>query len=288
MIKILSLPLVAVIAVLTISCMQKKQSRISPKGYNFREGSKYNMPSDLLEISGIAFNKGNPDTVYAIQDEEGKLFYGDIDPMRIKDTKFGKHGDYEDVAVCGNSVFVLKSNGKIYAFPLGKIKKDEVEDVLEIKDKLPDGEYEGMYADQKKNKLYILCKNCADEKTTQSNTGYVFDILPNDSLKAAGNFKIQVSDITRLTGDDKIKLRPSALAQHPITGDWYVISSVNKLLVVLNKDWKAEAAYSIKGKYFLQPEGLAFDKRGNMYISNEGDEFSKGCILKYKYMGRRK
>ncbi len=32
------------------------------------------MPESLNETSGISFHKKNDDTIYAIQDEEGKLF----------------------------------------------------------------------------------------------------------------------------------------------------------------------------------------------------------------------
>jgi uncharacterized protein YjiK len=76
------------------------------------------------------------------------------------------------------------------------------------------------------------------------------------------------------------------MAKNPLTKQWYIVSSVNELLVVTDADFKVTAAYSLDHKLFLQPEGLAFDKKGNLYISNEGDEFAKGTILKFNFTGK--
>lgn len=279
--------MMVLLSILSFSCAQSQQKFPSPKGYNLTMPLKYRMPEDLLEISGLSFVKGDAGTFYAIQDEEGKLFFGKMGAERVSHTKFGKHGDYEDVSICGNVVIVLKSNGKFYTFPLSEVNNAELTHVQELTNLLPGGEYESMYADEAARKLYVLCKNCDDEKTTKSSSGYVFNILPNNTLQAAGNFKIEVKEIKKLTGDSKINFRPSAMAKNPLTKEWYIVSSVNKLLVVTNAAMKVTAAYPLDGKIFLQPEGLAFDKQGNMYISNEGDEFSKGNILKFAYAGAK-
>ncbi|ULT38955.1 hypothetical protein KRR40_28395 [Niabella defluvii] len=61
------------------------------------------------------------------------------------------------------------------------------------------------------------------------------------------------------------------------------MSSVNKMLVVANRQWRVTASYPLSRKLLVQPEGIAFDGAGNMYISSEGDELQAGRILKFGY-----
>jgi hypothetical protein len=275
-------------SLLSFSCAQSQQSYPSPPGYNLKQPIKFKMPDDLLEISGIAFDRGNENTFYAIQDEDGKLFYGKLGATKVNHIKFGKHGDYEDLAICGNLMIILKSNGKLYTFPLSEIHEQELSHVQEQTKLLPVGEYESMYADQQRRKLYVLCKNCEDERTSKSSTGYIFDILPNNTFKPAGNFKIEVKQIKRFTGDEKMKFRPSAMAWSNTAKQWYIVSAVNQLLLTADANFKVTAAYDLDHKTFLQPEGIAFDNSGNMYISNEGDEFARGNVLKFNYTATAK
>ena len=80
------------------ACTQRAKDKIID-GYDFSKPVVMKMPAGLNEISGIAFNNGNPDTMYAIQDEEGRLFYFSTKNIDLQHIKFGKKGDYEDLAV---------------------------------------------------------------------------------------------------------------------------------------------------------------------------------------------
>ena len=67
---ILSLLLLAVF----FACKPAGDKYSSPEGYDLQNMEKFNLTDRLLEISGIAFHKGNGDVVYAVQDEDGDLF----------------------------------------------------------------------------------------------------------------------------------------------------------------------------------------------------------------------
>ena len=263
----------------TAGCTMLTPGQKRLKEYDLAHPEKFRVPESLIEISGIAFYNGSPDTIYAIQDEQGKLFRVKWGIKKQSHVKFSKMGDFEDLAIVGDKVIVLKSNGTLYSFALADTLQEEVTHVQEWKGLLPAGEYEGIYADASTGRVYVLCKNCsADSKISVPGYSFQFD---GTSFTPAGNFAIDVSQIRAIDGKVKRGFRPSALAKNPITHEWFVISAVNQLLVVADSSWKVENVYHLDGNRFNQPEGLAFDSKGNMYISNEGDHISEGNILKF-------
>ncbi len=42
-----------------------------------------------------------------------------------------------------------------------------------------------------------------------------------------------------------------------------------KILVIANSDWSIKNVYRLDASLYNQPEGIAFDKDNNLYISNE-------------------
>ena len=260
-----------------------QQRYASPQGYDLNNPVKYLMSDGLTEVSGIAFYKGKPDKFYAEQDEEGRVYYfapGDIKPNY---TKFDKKGDYEDIAIALEQVVVLRSDGALFVFPFNQVGKPEAAGVKKWDNLLPPGEYEGMYADEKAGLLYVLCKHCSGEKTSENGGGFIFKLSPNGTLKPTGEFGIDVRQIETLLDKKKVQFHPSALAKNVKTNEWYILSSVNKLLAVADANWNVKATYPLNASKFLQPEGIAFDNQNNLYISNEGDKITKGTILKFTY-----
>lgn len=266
------------------ACKSSRQGFSSPKGYDFDHPEKFNMPESLREISGIAFYKGKSDTVYSIQDEDGHLFKQGWGTKKQKHTVFGKRGDYEDLAILNETVIVLKSNGSLYVFPFSELLKPETKEAKEWKKILPKGEYESLYADQQTNQLYMLCKNCKDDKKHKTMSGSIFTYNhEKNELISSGNFAMDITQLIDSGQALRTGLKPSALTKNPHTGEWYILSSVNRLLVVATPDWKIKAVHRLNSSMFNQPEGLAFDRDMNLYISNEGDELTAGNILKFKY-----
>jgi len=275
--------LFAALAMLSgISCIDKKVYP-SPPGYDLNAPVKYNMPENLTEISGIAFNHGIPDSVYAEEDEKGRVYYFKQGEKDIEHTEFGKPGDYEDIAIINKQVVMLRSDGILFVFPLSQVRAGQVTNVKKWKDILPQGEYEGLFADEASSQLYVLCKHCSDDNTSKTCSGYSFKVAADGSVKQSGTFAINVRDIAAKMGADKITFHPSAITKNFNTNEWYVLSSVNKVLVVVGADWKVKTVYPINPALFRQPEGIAFDNQHNLYISNEGDKITPGNILKFNY-----
>jgi len=271
------------------ACKTPKNKYTSPQGYDFLKPDKFTMPSSLLEISGIAFYQMNSDTVYSIQDEDGKLFRQKWDVKKQKNMKFGPKGDYEDLAIFHERVFILKSNGAIYSFPFEESVKEESDKVKETKRLIPKAEYESLYADEQNNKLYVLCKNCPVDKKNKQVTGYILNYeVTSDSISLADSFKVDLNQLKTINTKLKTSLSPSALTKNPRTNEWYILSSANKLLIVTDASWKIKEAHKLNSSTFNQPEGLAFDKDLNLFISNEGDEITDGNVIKFTYKAKGK
>jgi hypothetical protein len=277
--KYLILITALVITCCLLSCKPAVTTGQVLKGYDITSPEKFFMPESLHEISGISFYKNNSDTVYAIQDEEGKLFRLAWDKKKQYHSKFGKKGDYEDLAIISEAVFILKSNGHLFTFPFSEHIFEEPDSVSEWKHLLPAGEYESLYGDEATGKLYLLCKNCPVDNAAERVTGYI--LQTGDSVYNAGTFEINVRDLKSFTGKVNHGFRPSALARNTVTHDWYILSAVNRMLVVADSSWKVKEVCALNASTFNQPEGIAFDPAGNMYICNEGDDFSEGNILKF-------
>jgi hypothetical protein len=270
---------VALLIISALGCASSVKEENTVKNYNLGKPDKFLMPESLLEISGIAFYKGKADTVYGIQDEQGRLFRLAWGEKKQYNAKFGKQGDYEDVTFINGQALVLKSNGTLFSFPFEDADYEEVDSVKEWENILPKGEYEGMYGDETTGKVYVICKNCPGDNSKDLVTGYIIQV--GDSVYQSGTFQVDVKQIKSFTGKVKRGFRPSALAKNPVTSEWFMVSAVNKLLVVTDSNWTIKEACFLNGNTFNQPEGIAFDAEGNLYISNEGDDLSQGNILRF-------
>ncbi|CAN5551476.1 hypothetical protein BH10BAC3_BH10BAC3_38940 [soil metagenome] len=265
---------------LGVGCKSNSDAAKQLTDYDLTKPEKFIMPESLLEISGITFYNGKNDTIYAIQDEEGKVFRVALGLKKQWHTKFGKQGDYEDLTILHDKVVILQSNGTFYVLPFEDAIYVEADTVQEFKKVLPTGEYESLYGDAATGNMFIICKNCPSDDNKDKVSGYILDV---ENLSAAPkNFSIDVESIKHFTGKVKRGFRPSGLAKNPITNEWYIISAVNQLLVVADSNWTVKDAYPLNGAIFNQPEGIVFDMEGNLYISNEGDDLSTGNILKFK------
>jgi hypothetical protein len=256
----------------------KKDGYESPPGYDLNKPVIINLKSALDEISGIYYYPKDT-SVFAIVDEIGVLYKIYLrNPIEIKDWSFGKDGDYEDVVLHDSTFYALQSNGRIVKF---KIKTPDSIGVEGFKISLEGkSEFESLYFDDSYQKLIMICKNCKGDKDEVK--AYGFDPVSN-TFAADPIFSIKARKVLRRLEDDKKDLKPSAAAIHPLTKDLYIVSSVNKALIIASREGKVHSVYPLDPKLFKQPEGIAFTPAGDMLISNEAAEVGPGNILIFKY-----
>lgn len=254
------------------SCDSIGQKEItSPEGYDFSAGKKHQLFSKLREISGIAFLPGSDTSMLAVNDEEGRIYAVNINaPEFMADpTKFSGKGDYEDIAFFKDKWRVLESNGLIHSGNLA------TPDWTKPPRFLPKDEYEAMAACN--DSLVVICKECKENK---EGTSTVFFIKADvDSLYIESTIQLEASDFIK--GKNK-QVLASALARHPITREWFILSHLNGSLLIADAQFKVKQSFKLPRSIFLQPEGIAFSANGDLFISNEGDT-GQGYILEFAY-----
>ncbi|MEM6641766.1 MAG: SdiA-regulated domain-containing protein [Bacteroidota bacterium] len=255
-----------------------------------KPNEKYFLPYVLEEISGISWKDGR---ILAVDDERGKVFEYDLSSREITHTmEFYKGDDFEGVEMVQEEIFVLRSDGDLFAFDYTSSKTTAARKIETALGKKNDTE--GLGYDPASHQLLIACKEkgAIAESPIEGRAFYLFDLRKGQLLETPV-FTIKPQDLKNFWElhrdfkyeEDRIKFKPAAISTHPISGDYYILSSVGKMIVVVNKSGKIRATYPIASRVLGQPEGLTFAPDGTMYISSEG-EGDRAYILKFDMENR--
>lgn len=280
--------------------IQKKPLIIKNISYDFSNPDTiYQLPDYLKEISGISYLGKNK--IACVQDEKAIIYIFDIEKGKvISKGEFGKDGDYEGIATVGADAYVLRSDGQLFKIKDFENAKNKV---VYLKTGLSKrNNAEGLCFDSLSNSLLIACKDSPslnkgdfhktskaiykfDLETKKLNEDPVFliDISKIDSLKLAGSVeKFFIKTAIKLGLTDGASFYPSGIAVHPKEKDKiFVISSIGKKLIVIDRQGEILNNIELDGKLFGQPEGICFSENGDLYISNEGKN-GDGNILRFR------
>ncbi len=248
----------------------------------------YELPKELKEISGLEYL--DDDHLFAIQDEEGKIYVYNLKQKKItRKYKFKKEGDFEGIAMHQDKLYALESSAELYKVDYvtdeDKLEDDKVD--LNIKD----CDAEGICMDNESGKLLVVCKKVKKNVKIYSckpkdNDGELYISIPEKEIEEyilSDNFLKTSHFVGKLFGiipEDLFK--PSGIAIHPINKDIYIISFHNFLIIRIDREGKLKYVRPLLSEYFSQPEGITFTNLGDMLISNESKE-GKPNILRFKY-----
>jgi uncharacterized protein YjiK len=255
--------------------------------YEFaKPDEKYILGLELEEISGLSWNGNN--SLACIQDEDGTIFIYNILERKVeKRIRFKGSGDFEGIERVGDWYYVLGSNGKIYKVPEMGGGPDGIE-ILNT----PLGQkndMEGLGLSEMRNILVLATKGkgSTDDEKFKGKGIYGFD-LERNKFDGTPIFTIQKKMISRLFEKEESKRKDdgigiSGIALHPIEGNYYLISSEGKFLIVINPEGELLSYVDLPRKQYKQPEGICFDPKGNLYISNEAREGAANILfLRYQ------
>jgi uncharacterized protein YjiK len=271
--------------ILLLTCCKGNKRFPDSEMYDYSHPTVIKLPEALDEISGIAYYPKDT-SVFAIVDEDGMLFKIPImHPTAIKQWRFDKKRDYEDVVLHDSIFYVLVSNGDIEKVQFnGDVITTKKSDFSTRSKKA--NEFESLYYNPEINKLVMVCKACEDDtkKTFSMFTHGVSDTI-NDYNPY---MTIDAVPIAKKLGAEKMHVKASAAGINPVTGDLFVLSSVNDIMVILSKKGELRDVIKLDPGIYKQAEGLAFTPQGDMIISNEYAEtgFATLLVLKNKLKGR--
>jgi uncharacterized protein YjiK len=260
---------------------KSKTNLLSPANYDLNDPQILYLNDALTEISGVYFYKKDT-SVFAISDNYGYLFKIHLNNNFITQKwKFGKNFDFEDIAYKDSSFYVLESNGNIHTLRFSA-RGDTITTQTSLFPQQEKGknEFESLYYDSTRNTFIIICKKCKeDQKNTVSAWGY--DPQKNSYTRAV--FTINVAAIAEKAGIKKLELKPSAAVINPLTGDLWILSSENMLLVIADQNGNCKQLFNLNRAIFTQPEGITFTPSGDLIISNEaGNKYNSASLLIFK------
>ena len=247
----------------------------SPPGYLLNRPVTLKLPPALDEISGIVYYPKDR-SVLAINDEIGWLYKVFLrDSRHLTKWKYSKGADFEDLVLVDSTFYVLKSNGGLIQFKV--ISPEQVETKEFPYPFEGKNEFEILYHDSLSKQLVLLCKDC-EMDNKNSLTAVAFHL---DSLKFSSTppYIINVREIENLLEEKKFRFKPSAAAIHPVTKELFIVSSVNKVLVVADRRGRPKKVFKINPKLFKQPEGITFSPHGDMLVSNESADIGAANIM---------
>ncbi len=230
----------------------------------------YKLPAELREISGLTYYTDGQ--LLCVQDEEAVVYVFDLAKKRVvKNFGFGGYGDFEGIEYVDGEVYVLESNGNLFRF------KPESTTIGRTKTDLPGKtEVEGLGYDPKTKRLLMAVKEGGSSSSDKA--VYSFDLLNKAVYR-----DMQLNDEQLIgAGIDPKTYKPSGIAVHPLTGDWYVLTSAGKRLLITNRQAKIRFSVALDAKQFRQPEGICFAPNGDLFIASEGAG-KKGYILRFAY-----
>lgn len=266
----LTLGLIALIIISVVLLLKEKFIFEYESPYNVNIVQTWFLPDELREISGI-FHMGENE-IACVQDEDGIIYIYNLASEKItSEIKFGKRGDYEGLAIKGETAYVLKSDGEITV--IKNFRDDHIETNKHQVFNSKSINIEGLFLDNN-GRLLMGVKEFKDLEEPESIVVYALDL---------NAMKLEKEPVIDIPMDDKIfadipSSHPSRffylseIAQHPKTEEYYLLEAKTPKLLILNPDKTTKTLLYLDETSFPQPEGLTFDEDGRIFISNEEDK----------------
>ena len=282
-ILLLALPLIA--------CMAAPRAVDAPpssgKGrvpYDLARPTKvFTLPPELTEIS--ALTDVDSATVACVQDEEAAVYFLSLADGRVlRRVPFSLPGDFEGLTRVDSFYFALRSDGLIHRLTI-RDGRSMLRDTFRLA--LPNHNIEGLGYDESGDRILVSPKDFIKGSADVRDERTIYAFVPGDPARATTvALTLSVDDIVAqadamgiaLPMREKknggavpgLKLRYSSVAVHPATGHYYLLSAVDRTLLVVDRNGKLVDLVALDPGLLPKPEGITFLANNDLLLSSEG------------------
>jgi hypothetical protein len=266
-----------IVAILLLAPIQKKQdaptvppqeSWLSHYDLSEKHPQQFELPKRISEASGLAISDDG--RLFCHDDESAIVYQLDYQKGKIvKEFSLGSgflKGDFEGIAIKKDTIYMVESNGNIFAFREGE-SNSRVKFQLYRTPLNHRNDVEGLEYDPETDCLLLACKGEAGKGLGDYKAVYPFSLKSHKLLKKP-RFLIPLADVAR--NSRKGQFNPSGIARHPKSGTFFIITADGESIIELSKDGQVLAQQEISKRANSQPEGIAFAPDLSMILCNDG------------------
>jgi uncharacterized protein YjiK len=227
------------------------------------------LPAELAEISGLAYT---PDGRLLAHGDELAVIY-QIDLARGRPVKrFGiggpggpLAGDFEDIQVVGERIFLVTSAGEIVEAREGA-DGEIVSPVRRTRGLGGACEVEGMTWDEGSRSMLLLCKHVQGKRW--KGQVVVLAVSPETGeFEPEPRLVIPEAELHRVTGAKAFA--GSAITRQPRTGTYLMVAGAERAYAEIDSTGKVLAGGKLSARRHRQPEGIAIAPDLTLLISDE-------------------
>jgi uncharacterized protein YjiK len=230
---------------------------------------RIDLPRELAEVSGIAYT---PDGRLLAQGDERAVIYQIDLPsgkvvkrFAIGDAGGPLHGDFEDIQVVGDRVFLVSSAGVLIEAREGR-DGETVPGVRRTRGLGGACEVEGLSWDQPSSSMLLLCKRAQGKRWKDQLV--ILAVNPSTGeFEPEPRLTVSHADLKRATG---VKgFAGSAMVRQLRSGSLILVSGPTRAYAEIDSSGKVLGGGKLSAKRHRQPEGLAIASDLTLLISDE-------------------
>ncbi|HEY8256048.1 MAG TPA: SdiA-regulated domain-containing protein [Gemmatimonadales bacterium] len=239
---------------------------------------RWELPHQLTEISGLAMDSAGH--LFAHGDERAEIFEIDPDGQRILARfSFGEpaiQGDFEGIAVAGDRIFLVTSDGVLYAGRPGA-NGEHVQFVTYATGLGKFCEIESLAYDAANPSLLLGCKEPRSSQLRHRLAIYRWSI-DRRALFPKPAILMSLAPITGPIGEKSF--HPSDLTIDAATGHLLVLAGRQAAIAEMTSSGEVVKVARLQRRLHPQAEGIAITRAGSLVIADEGGR-KRGTLTTY-------